>query len=139
MQLNHLANGYRLPTEAEWEYCARANVDTMYAGSNNIDDVAWYGTNSEYQTHPVAQKVPNAFGVYDMTGNINEWTSDGKRNYRFAVVDPTCDGPDQKMRVLRGGSWGSNPFGAYVCERSLHFVSQRTLHSGIRLARNVDP
>ena len=67
------ANGFRLPTYNEWMGAAFAGHDTNYAGSNNIDEVAWHGYNSDFKTHDVAQKKPNAYRLYDMTGNVLEW------------------------------------------------------------------
>ena len=75
-KLNAAADGYRyrLPTEAEWEYAARAGMDAAYSGS--LDQVAWYAANSDDETHPVGQKKPNAWGLYDVQGNVREWVSD---------------------------------------------------------------
>ena len=98
---------YRLRTEAEWEYACRAESETAFhfGGSSKLsDDFAWFG-NSNKQTHPVGQKKPNAWGLYDMHGNVFEWCGDWFNEYpKGAVSDPT--GPKEGvLRVFRGGSW----------------------------------
>ena len=98
---------YRLPTEAEWEYACKAGQETEYCGGNNIDEVAWYGNNSQ-TTHPVGQKQANAFGLYDMSGNAWEWVQDSYHGkYNGAPTDGTEWLGDGAKRVLRGGSWSS--------------------------------
>jgi formylglycine-generating enzyme required for sulfatase activity len=100
---------YRLPTEAEWEYAARAGSTAWYAG--NLDDIAWYGANSDDETHPVGRKKPNAWGLYDMQGNVREWVSDlYSPNYysQSPAADPTGPVAGQRVggrgfRGLRGG------------------------------------
>ena len=100
-----LADGWewRLPTEAEWEYSARAG--TIGARYGKLETIAWYNKNSEGQTHPVSQKTANAWGLYDMIGNVWEWCSDRYGEYPTgSVTDPT--GPSSgSRRVSRGGCW----------------------------------
>lgn len=98
--------GYRLPTEAEWEYACRGGTTTdYYWGSNSIDDYAWYSGNSGSSTHPVAQKLPNAYGLYDMSGNVWESCNDWYGSYSSgSATNPT--GPSSgSSRVRRGGGW----------------------------------
>jgi formylglycine-generating enzyme required for sulfatase activity len=97
---------YRLPTEAEWEYACRAGTTGPYAGE--LDAMAWYDKNSGGKTHPVGQKKPNAFGLYDMHGNVWEWCEDRwHKNYEGAPADGAAwlSGGKSNDRVLRGGSW----------------------------------
>ncbi|MBO7429485.1 MAG: SUMF1/EgtB/PvdO family nonheme iron enzyme [Spirochaetia bacterium] len=84
---NDSANGFRLPTEEEWEYAAKGGDNYIFAGSNNIDDVAWYRDNSDSKTHPVAQKKSNGYGLYDMNGNVWEWCWD-----HYYSKHPICGG-----------------------------------------------
>jgi serine/threonine protein kinase len=135
---NWNASGYRLPTEAEWEYVTRRGIKSKgykYSGSNNIKDVAWYYSNSRDITHPVGMKQPNEFGIYDMTGNVCEWCWDwysSKCNNKELQNDPK--GPNfGKDRVLRGGSWRSDP---YLCHCTMRFYNNPTTtnnQSGFRI------
>jgi formylglycine-generating enzyme required for sulfatase activity/tRNA A-37 threonylcarbamoyl transferase component Bud32 len=97
---------YRLPTEAEWEYACRAGEAGSYAGS--LEAMAWYDKNSEGKTHPVGLKQPNAWGLYDMHGNVWEWVQDRwHKDYNGAPTEGTAweNGGDASLRVRRGGSW----------------------------------
>ena len=110
LNAQHDGYTYRLPTEAEWEYAARAGTTGHYAG--DLDGMAWYGSNSGKRTHPVGGKQPNAFGLYDMHGNVWEWIEDW---YQGSYADAPTDGSarlrveEQTYRVLRGGSWENYP------------------------------
>ena len=112
------ADGYRLPTEAEWEWAARGGKSYKYAGSDDADEVAWYGYASSYTfgTRDVKTKKANGYGLYDMSGNVYEWCWDGDSD--IISEDTPATGPDANLfRCLRGGSWYFNAFNAQVAVR----------------------
>jgi len=106
------ADGYRLPTEAEWEYAAKGGSKTKglsYSGSNQPEDIGWFKLNSGGKPHEVGQKTPNELGIYDMTGNVWEWCWD-TYNAKYYKDSPAANptGPDKGYdKVYRGGSWNS--------------------------------
>jgi formylglycine-generating enzyme required for sulfatase activity len=111
-RLNQIVSGrnYRLPTEAEWEYACRAGTTTKYYNGNNDDnlkDICWFRDNSDSQIHPVKQKQANAYGLFDMLGNVWEWCSDSyHNNYNKAPSDGSSwVDPNSNFKVLRGGSF----------------------------------
>jgi formylglycine-generating enzyme required for sulfatase activity len=124
---------YRLPTEAEWEYAARAGTTTRFSygddpGYTQLGNYAWYGANSGSQPHPVGQKQPNRWGLYDMSGNVWEWCSDWFGTYPGgSVSDPTGPGSGS-YRVLRGGCWGDD---GQFCRSALRYGVTPVLRSGI--------
>ena len=130
IQCDFTANGYRLPTEAEWEYAAHGGQNGqgyLYAGSDNPNEVAWYVDNSDGGAHPVGQKTSNELGLYDMSGNRFEWCWDwylADYYLESPVLDPQgpprlqVDSPFDLVRVRRGGSWGEKPENIRVSTRS---------------------
>ena len=101
-------SGWRLPTEAEWEYAAKANSKTRFAGSSEPKEVAWFAKNSRQITHKPCSKNPNGFGLCDMSGNVREWVWDSwLRSYYDDETDPVFIKKDTDWKVQRGGSWGS--------------------------------
>jgi formylglycine-generating enzyme required for sulfatase activity len=131
----YACDGYRLPTEAEWEYAARAGRDGVYAGSDTIEGVAWYLANAEKTTHPVGQLAPNAWGLYDMAGNVWEWTSDHYRFFSEDEVDPFAP-TDDPYRVNRGGGWNGEENVCHVTYRGARGSDFYNENLGFRLARS---
>jgi formylglycine-generating enzyme required for sulfatase activity len=131
---------YRLPSEAEWEYACRAGGNDDYCGSDSIDSVAWHGgkkANSDRMSHPVASKQPNAWGLYDMSGNTWEWTLDcWNANYTAAPTDGRAwTAGECAGRVLRGGSWLNPTEHTRSTARSWSRASDRLDTYGFRLVR----
>jgi formylglycine-generating enzyme required for sulfatase activity len=124
---------YRLPTEAEWEYAASGNMATLYAGSEELQEVAFYASNSN-GTERVGRKKANAFGLYDMSGNVQEWCQDS--------YDPASYGKIGQMssvgekRVVRGGSWYHQANYCRVKNRSSEYPAERRPYLGFRLVRD---
>ena len=137
------STGYRLPTEAQWEYAAKGGNGTpgnyTYSGSNNADDVAWYEGNSHFgtSTKPVGTKAPNSLGLYDMSGNVTEWCWDRSGNYPSdAQTNPTGDSSGS-YRMIRGGSWYNLMSVDYArsAYRSFDSPYKRDYYYGFRLVR----
>jgi len=150
------ANGCRfgLPSEAQWEYAARGGEQirmdaargggygmvtrSEYAGSNYLPEVGWYNDNSQDQSHPVGRKLPNALGLYDMSGNVDEWCKDTWQGSYKDVPDdgsPLCKGGKEDRRAVRGGSWGSNIDGSRAAYHSVFYVDYPSSLIGFRLSR----
>lgn len=132
----YTCQGYRLPTEAEWEYAARCEDDSLYAGSDDIDEVAWYVENSGGETHPGEKKEPNACGLYDMSGNVWEWVQDWYDNYpEDTTIDYMNGGGDGNYRVIRGGSYGNSSSITRIANRFWSVPDARYSRIGFRLVR----
>lgn len=127
---------FSLPSEDEWEYAARGGQKSKgykYAGSNNIDDVAWYRGNSEECTHPVGEKQPNELGLYDMSGNVWEWTETSAHSY--AAVDDDISGD---VFIRKGGSWWHEPANCRVSKRYASDKNKKTSGLGLRVVIRID-
>lgn len=138
------ADTYRLPTEAEWEYACRANSITRFCfgdSDGKLGEYAWYSGNSSLKTHSVGQKQPNAWGLYDMHGNVLEWCQDRCEwkngvvtdTYREGIVDPLCN--KGSYRVLRGGGWFDNAMYCRSANRDNNSPGYWDNYLGFRLAR----
>jgi len=129
---------YRLPTESQWEYACRAGGQNEYCGSDDVDSIAWYGRKNGDTTHPSAQKQSNLFGLYDMSGNVWEWTADSYHDtYNGAPGDGSEWQGDGARRVLRGGSWGNDPRGSRAAYRGNGTPANRFTIYGFRVSRTL--
>ncbi len=138
--------GYRLPTESQWEYAARAgSITAFYNGpisisdegcdnGPNLDAIGWYGCNSGNSTQPVAQKKPNIWGLYDMVGNVYEWCNDKSGDYPYGPVEDPQGGTGPS-RLSRGGSYGNAAKECRLADRSRRSPYTRFLNVGFRLAK----
>jgi formylglycine-generating enzyme required for sulfatase activity len=153
--------GYRLPTEAEWEYATRAGTKTAYWIGSNITDggepvceqsddnagillheAAWYSYNSEDRPHPVGLKAANPFGLYDVHGNVSEWVYDwfDLGYYQTCAYEGCVDplGPDEgPARVIRGGAWDNDAWHVQAASRGVVDPGHHDVGVGFRLARSV--
>lgn len=126
---------YRLPTEKEWEYAARAGSTTRFHWGERVDgEYAWYGENSMGRTHPAGQKRPNGWGLYDTAGNVFEWCTDTQYS------DPGIVSGASEMKYLRGGSYSSLPVGIRVSNRQGWILDDRYGRQdfGFRIVREIE-
>ena len=133
---------YRLPTEAEWEYAARAGTTSKWSFGNSegsLKNYAWYSNNSDRKTHPVGRKQPNPWGLYDVHGNVWEWCEDWYvDNYNSTPRDGSANTTkDKNIKVLRGGSWINNPDITRSANRDGDYPTYRNYNIGFRLQRTL--
>ena len=124
VEWNRTASGYRLPTVEEWQYAAEGGKSYKYSGSDNLDEVGWYDGNSGDKTHPVAQKKPNGYGLYDMSGNVWEWCWDSNSNF-------------SGERYNCGGSWSSNADYCEVGREGWNYANSTDDFLGFRIVRST--
>lgn len=145
---NRLANGYRLPTEAEWEYAAKGNKIDLFSGNSGYTEVAWAKDNSGNTLHPVGQKRANARGIYDMSGNVYEWCFDAvnltyfETMYAQRMKNKECTDPvffDASVvdKIRKGGSWNSELRNLRISYRGREKASTKKDDVGFRIARTI--
>ena len=124
---NESANGFRLPTYNEWRDVANAGENYEFAGSENLNEVGWWSGNSESKTHPVAQKKPNGYGLYDMSGNVSEWVDFTLDRLSYTVI-----------RGCLGGSYSHDGLWCSVRDGATRTYSERAYSNiGFRVMRSI--
>lgn len=135
------ADGYRLPTEAEWEYAACGGAlknETLYSGSNNLDEVAWYNENSNDVLHSVGLKKMNELGLYDMTGNVWEWCWDWyAESYNIVPSSTSLFEYDDDDKIVRGGGFQTSDEGCTVTYRGISSPKSVNKSIGFRVCKNI--
>ncbi|AWM14441.1 formylglycine-generating enzyme family protein [Flavobacterium sp. NRK F10] len=139
---NFKANGYRLPTEAEWEYAAKGgktSKKTKYSGGDEADKIAWHKSNSKGAPHTVGTKLPNELGIYDMSGNVWEWCWDWyNQDYYLIEAGNNPKGPEMgERRSVRGGSWDSKTSYLRPANRISTYPNKTHEFYGFRVARSL--
>ena len=129
--------GYRLPSEAEWEYAARTTDSFLFAGGNEPDELAWHKGNAEERTHPVGQKKPNGFGLYDMSGNVLEWCTDWYWEYSAENQTDPIRQEQTESKVGRGGSWFEDAMQSRTSERYYEDPKFKYDLLGFRIAQSI--
>lgn len=138
LQCDFQKNGYRLPTEAEWEYAAAAaNNPKMftYPGSDNLNEVAWFYGNSGNEVHPVTYKKPNEIGLYDMAGNVWQWCWDWFDNYSPENQNNPTGAETSDVKSVRGGSFGTPDINCRITNRECYSPYQKYNYVGFRVVR----
>lgn len=142
---NWSANGFRLPTEIEWEYASRGGImqdSFKYSGSDSLGLVGWYNGNSDnvfgvYRTHPVGEKLPNSLGIFDMSGNVLEWCWGWSEAYPTGEINAFVNLESGLYRILRGGSWGDDNYFCGVLTRSGDVPDLRRDAYGFRVSQSL--
>ncbi|MDP8232523.1 MAG: SUMF1/EgtB/PvdO family nonheme iron enzyme, partial [Candidatus Zophobacter franzmannii] len=140
IQCNFNTNGYRLPSEAEWEYAAKGGSKSKgytFSGSNILDNVAWSVSNSSNKTHTVGTKQANELGIYDMSGNVLEWCWDWYGRYSAGSQTNPTGGYRGSCRIYRGASWSDKESSSRVVDRSYATQGIRSSNTGFRLVRSM--